>query len=89
MSRPVLLSGADLVPPREALVAGVSGTVIAKCTIMVEGTLRNCRIIKGLPYLDKAMLDMLATRRYAPVVYQGKPVSVEYVFNLKVAPSGH
>jgi tRNA A-37 threonylcarbamoyl transferase component Bud32 len=86
MTRPTLLSGSDLVTPREALVAGVSGTVIAKCTITAEGTLRNCRIIKGLPYLDKPMLDMLATRRYSPVVYQGKPVSVEYVFNLKVAP---
>lgn len=89
MTRPTLLSGSDLVPPREALVAGVSGTVIAKCTITTEGTLRNCRIIKGLPYLDKAMLDMLATRRYSPVIYQGKPVSVEYVFNLKVAPPSH
>jgi tRNA A-37 threonylcarbamoyl transferase component Bud32 len=86
MTRPTLLSGSDLVTPREALVAGVSGTVIAKCTITTEGTLRNCRIIKGLPYLDKPMLDMLATRRYSPVLYQGKPVSVEYVFNLKVAP---
>jgi protein TonB len=86
MTRPVLQSGGDLVPPREALVAGVSGTVIAKCTITVEGALRNCRIIKGLPYLDKPMLDMLATRRYSPVLYQGKPVSVEYVFNLRVAP---
>jgi TonB family protein len=89
MSRPVLLSGGDLLPPREAIVAGVSGTVIAKCTIMVDGSVRNCRIIKGLPYLDKAVLDMLATRRYSPVVYQGKPVSVEYVFNLKVAPPVH
>jgi tRNA A-37 threonylcarbamoyl transferase component Bud32 len=89
MTRPVLLSGAELVPPREALVTGVSGTVIAKCTITPEGTLRNCRIIKGLPYLDKAMLDMLATRRYSPVLYQGKPVSVEYVFNLKVAAPTH
>jgi hypothetical protein len=86
MTRPTLLSGSELVTPREALVAGVSGTVIAKCTITTEGALRNCRIIKGLPYLDKAMLDMLATRRYSPVLYQGKPVSVEYVFNLKVAP---
>jgi serine/threonine protein kinase len=86
MTRPVLLSGAELVPTREALVAGVSGTMIAKCTISVDGSLRNCRILKGLPHLDKAMLDMLATRRYSPVLYQGKPVSVEYVFNLKVAP---
>jgi len=86
MTRPTLVSGSELVYPREAIVAGVAGTIIAKCTITVEGTVRNCRIIKGLPFLDKATLDTLATRRYSPVIYQGKPVSVEYVFNLKVAP---
>jgi serine/threonine-protein kinase len=86
MTRPVLQSGGELAYPREAMVAGVSGTIIAKCTITAEGALRNCRIIKGLPFLDKAALDVLATRRYSPVMYQGKPVSVEYVFNLKVAP---
>jgi TonB family protein len=86
MTRPTLISGGELSYPREAMVAGVSGTIIAKCTISVEGALRNCRIIKGLPFLDKAALDVLATRRYSPVTYQGKAVSVEYVFNLKVAP---
>jgi eukaryotic-like serine/threonine-protein kinase len=86
MTRPVLLSGSDLVYTREAIVTGTSGSMIAKCTITTEGTLRNCRIIKGLPYLDKAMLDSLATRRYTPVTYQGKPVSVEYIFNLRVPP---
>jgi len=86
MTRPSLISGGELSYPREAIVAGVSGTIIAKCTITAEGSLRNCRIIKGLPFLDKAALDVLGTRRYSPVTYQGKPVSVEYVFNLKVAP---
>ncbi len=86
MTRPVLLSGADLVYTREAILTRTSGTMIAKCTITTDGTLRNCRIIKGLPYLDKSMLDALAKRRYSPVMYQGKPVPVEYVFNLKVAP---
>jgi TonB family protein len=86
MTRPALLSGGELSYPREALVAGVSGTIIAKCTITAEGALRNCRIIKGLPFLDKAALDVLATRRYSPVMYQGKAVPVEYVFNFKVVP---
>ncbi|HMI89160.1 MAG TPA: TonB family protein, partial [Polyangiaceae bacterium] len=86
MTRPTLLSGGELSYPREAIVAGVSGTIIAKCTINTEGTLRSCRVIKGLPFLDKAALDVLATRRYSPVMHQGKAVSVEYVFNLKVAP---
>jgi len=86
MTRPALISGGELLYPREAIVAGVSGTIIAKCTITAEGALRNCRIIKGLPFLDRAALDVLATRRYSPVTYQGKAVSVEYVFNFKVAP---
>jgi eukaryotic-like serine/threonine-protein kinase len=86
MTRPSLISGGELAYPREAMVAGVAGTIIAKCTVTTEGSLRNCRIIKGLPFLDKAALDVLATRRYTPVMYQGKAVSVEYVFNLKVAP---
>jgi len=86
MTRPTLVSGGELVYPREAMVAGVAGTIIAKCTITTEGTVRDCRIIKGLPFLDKATLDTLATRRYSPVMRQGKTVPVEYVFNLKVAP---
>jgi eukaryotic-like serine/threonine-protein kinase len=86
MTRPTLISGGELSYPREAIVAGVAGTIVAKCTVTAEGALRNCRIIKGLPFLDKAALDVLATRRYSPVLYQGKAVSVEYVFNLKVAP---
>lgn len=86
MTRPSLISGGELSYPREAMLAGVSGTIIAKCLVTSEGALRNCRIIKGLPFLDKAALDVLATRKYSPVTYQGKAVSVEYVFNLKVAP---
>jgi serine/threonine-protein kinase len=86
MTRPTLVSGGELAYPREAQLAGISGTIVAKCTVTSEGTLRNCRIIKGLPFLDKPALDVLATRKYSPVTYQGKAVSVEYVFNLKVAP---
>ncbi len=85
MSRPVLLSGSDPVFTREAIVSGVEGVMIAKCTITMQGTLQNCRIVKGLPYMDKAMLDALATRKYAPVMYQGRPVAVEYVFNTRLA----
>ena len=84
MTRPVLLSGADLVVPREARVARISGTMIARCTITSDGALRDCRIIKGLPFLDQPMLASLATRRYRPVFADGKAVSVQYIFNLKI-----
>jgi periplasmic protein TonB len=84
MTLPELLNGAALQYTREALEARVSGTVIARCTITWEGSVANCRIIKGLPYMDGAVLDALTTRRYRPVHFQGRPVSVSYTFNVKL-----
>jgi serine/threonine-protein kinase len=84
MSQPKLLSSVDPVFPREAIVARVEGTVIAKCTITTSGSLENCRIIRGLPFMDKPMLDALSQRRYTPVIYRGSPVAVQYVFSTHI-----
>jgi outer membrane biosynthesis protein TonB len=84
MSQPKLLSSVDPVFPREAIVAKVEGTVIAKCTITTSGSLEGCRIIKGLPFMDKPMLDALAKRKYTPVIYRGSPVAVQYVFSTHI-----
>ena len=40
--------------------------------------------MKSLPYMDKPVLDALATRKYTPVLLDGKPVRVEYVFDIKL-----
>ncbi|HEU4407319.1 MAG TPA: TonB family protein [Polyangiaceae bacterium] len=80
MSRPVRVSGADPGYTREALQARVQGKVLAKCAIMPDGSVRNCRIIKGLPYMDQAVLQALAAQRYTPVTFQGRPVAVNYLF---------
>jgi len=84
MTRPELLSGGNLQYTREALEARVEGTLIAKCVITREGEVENCRIIKGLPHMDGAVLSSLTTRRYRPVTFQGKPVSVSYTFNVRL-----
>jgi serine/threonine protein kinase/outer membrane biosynthesis protein TonB len=84
MSQPRLISAVDPVFPREALVARVEGTVIAKCTITTFGSLEGCRIIKGLPFMDRPMLDALSQRRYTPVIYRGSPVAVQYVFSTHI-----
>jgi protein TonB len=83
MERPTLISGPQPVYSREALAARVEGTVLAKCVITTSGTLRDCRILKGLPYMEGAVLDALARQRYRPVVYQGRPVNLEYVIPFK------
>jgi protein TonB len=85
MAQPQLLSSGTLQYTREALAAHVSGTVVAKCVISREGEVEDCRIIKGQPHMDEAVLEHLYSRRYSPVLYQGRPVAVSYVFTIRLA----
>lgn len=84
MSRPTLLEKVDPEYTREAREARVEGTILTKCVITPEGTLQRCRIVKGQPLMDQAVLGALAKWRYSPVVYQGKPVAVEYVVPIRL-----
>jgi protein TonB len=68
----------------QALVAGVQGTMLVKCVITQEGEVRDCRTLKGLPHMDDAVMGALEGRRYRPVSFQGKPVSVSYVFTVRL-----
>jgi eukaryotic-like serine/threonine-protein kinase len=84
MSRPVPVSAPKITYTREARQARVEGTVLARCVITTSGSLTGCRIVKGLPYMDGAVLTALAASRYRPIVYQGRPVNVDYMFSLKL-----
>ncbi|HYH95781.1 energy transducer TonB, partial [Hyalangium sp.] len=85
MTRPEKISGPVPQYTREAIEAKVQGLVIAKCVITLEGTVEKCRMIKPLPHMEKAVLDALYASRYKPVTYQGKPVAVDYTFNIKLS----
>ena len=84
MTRPVRLSGEDPSYTREAREAGVEGMLVVRCTITSEGRLEDCRVIKGLPHMDAEVLRALSTHRYSPVTFQGRPVRVGYVFNVRL-----
>ncbi|WPB80716.1 TonB family protein [Archangium violaceum] len=87
MPRPVEVKGKDIVYTREALQARVEGTMVVKCTITKKGEVENCRVIKGLPHMNEAVVQSLQARTYKPIQLQGKPVAVDYVFNIRlVAP---
>lgn len=88
MTRPVQVEGRDPVYTREALEARVEGLMIVKCVISLEGKLERCRVIKPLPHMEKAVLEALATKRYTPVTFQGRPVTVDYVFNIRLVMPG-
>lgn len=84
MNRPMLLSGHDPVYTPEARDARVEGTMVARCTITTTGSVTGCRLLKSLPHMDKSVLDALYSRRYTPVIWEGKPVAVSYTFNIRV-----
>jgi TonB family protein len=87
MPRPVELQGKDSVYTREALAARVEGTMVIKCVITKQGKVENCRVIKGLPHMNEAVVQSLQSRVYKPITLQGRPVAVDYVFNIRlVAP---
>jgi outer membrane biosynthesis protein TonB len=85
MTRPKLLSMVEPTYTREARDARVSGLFLAKCVITTTGTLHNCRVVKGLPLMDHAILNALSRWRYSPVIYQGKPVAVDYVIQVRLS----
>jgi hypothetical protein len=86
MKHPVLLYGPQLRHTPEAIAVRVSGLIIAECTITCGGEVSNCRIINGLSEMNWAVKVMLESRRYVPVQYEGRPINVEYVFKIQVAP---
>ncbi|MHB8879856.1 MAG: energy transducer TonB [Myxococcaceae bacterium] len=84
MERPTVLEARPPSYTREALEAHVEGLMLVKCVITVEGRLEKCRIVKPLPHMEKAVLEALATYRYTPVTFQGRPVAVEYVIPIRL-----
>jgi protein TonB len=86
MTRPERLEGRDPQYTREALEANIAGVMLVKCVITLQGRLENCRIVKPLPHMERAVLDALSTWRYKPILYQGRPVSVDYVIPIRLVP---
>ena len=87
MERPRKISGRDPEYSREAMAAQVEGLMIVRCVIELDGTLQDCKVIKTLPYMEAAVLEALATHKYTPVMFQGKPQRVNYTFNIKLKAS--
>jgi protein TonB len=42
----------------------------------------GCRVVKSLPFMDRAVLEALERRRYSPATLGGKPIEVDYTFKL-------
>lgn len=83
MTKPERIAGAEPVYPMTARQRGVEGTVIMRCVLTEQGLAQSCTILKSPAYLDDAVLAAAGSWRFAPVTWQGRAVSVNYVFKYK------
>jgi protein TonB len=57
---------------------------VVKCVVTSEGAVNNCRVLKSMPFMDRAAIDAIERWRYKPYTVDGKPVEVEYTFKIKL-----
>jgi protein TonB len=59
--------------------AGIQGVVILEAVVDAEGSVRNVKILKGLPMgLEQAAVDAVKKWKFKPATLNGKPVAVYY-----------
>jgi periplasmic protein TonB len=68
----------DVAPiyPQIAQSARVEGVVIVEAVISTDGSVRDARVLRSLPLLDRAALDAVKQWRYAPTRLNGVVVPV-------------
>jgi TonB family protein len=54
--------------------AKVQGETSVQCTIRSDGRNTNCRVLKGLPYLDSAVIRAVEAARSEPIRVNGRAV---------------
>jgi TonB family protein len=82
MTAPAMLSGPAPEYTADALERRVEGAMEVRCVVTSEGQVRACKVLKGLPFMNGAVIEALERRKYKPALAQGKPVAVYYTFNL-------
>jgi len=80
MTRPTQVGGNPPSYSREAIAARVEGKVMVRCVITVDGAVKDCKVIKGVPFLDAIAVDALSKSKFTPVMYRGQPAAVQYLF---------
>jgi protein TonB len=87
MTLPSGLRGCEPNYTPQAMAARVEGLAIVECIIRADGTNTSCEIVKGLPYMDEALLSAMNGCRSTPITFQGEPVdNVVYTWRIWLKP---
>jgi TonB family protein len=72
--------------PKVARQIGASGVVEIEATIGTDGKVRNAKVTKGNPMLQKAAIDAVMEWKYKPALLNGRPVESPVQIKLNFAP---
>ncbi len=76
IKEPKKIKDAKPVYPPLAQTAKISGIVIIEAIIAKDGSIRDAKILRGLPMLTDAALEAVRQWRYTPTTLNGVPVEV-------------
>ena len=62
--------------PRLALAARTQGSVVLEAVIAEDGSVRDVRVLKSIPLLDRPAMDAVRQWRFTPTILNDKAVSV-------------
>ncbi|HEX4382993.1 MAG TPA: TonB family protein [Myxococcales bacterium] len=83
MKPPARLSGSDPQYTKQALEHEVEGDMLVRCHVGLEGQVRGCRVVKTVPFMERAVVEALQACRYRPALLaDGRPVEVDYTFRI-------
>jgi TonB family protein len=88
---PIILRQVDPVYPKDALEAGVEGTVILEATTDIYGRMQKISVLRSIPMLDRAAVEAVRQWVYEPMIVNGKPrgtiftISVPFVLKDRTA----
>lgn len=82
MKDPVYVSGPAPQYTEKALEREIQGLIVVKCVVSTDGRIHDCRVVKSLPFMDRAVIEALEKRRYSPATQGGRPLEVDYTFRI-------
>ena len=74
--------------PKEALDAGIGGTVVMRLMIGCSGEVLDAEVVNGVPQLNEAALSAVKQWRYRPTLMNGTPVPVMLHATMTFTPNG-
>jgi protein TonB len=66
----------------------VEGTAEVRCIVSFDGLVHDCRVLRGLPFMDGEVIETLERRRYQPATCAGRALEVEYTFYIDLRLPG-